>query len=275
MRRLIAAVLICFFAFAATAQSLKVMTYNIRFDNPADGVNAWGPRKEKLTGLLKKYDADIIGVQEALIHQITDITTALPDYAYVGVGRDDGKRKGEYSAILFKKDRFTISEQNTFWLSETPDKPGSKSWDAAITRVATWALVKENTAGREFYVINTHFDHIGQEARKQSAELLKNKLTEFKPGIPIVLTGDFNCTREEDPYKVLTDGETLELIDPASMPVGTFCTFEVKGPECRAIDYIFLTNEWRADGYKVIDDNDGVYYPSDHLPVIITLSFTD
>lgn len=267
--------LLCIVFFDASSQSFRVMTYNIRFDNPADGVNRWSARKQKVFDLIKKYDPDILGVQEALVHQITDITSATADYDYVGVGRDDGKQGGEFSAIIYRKSRFRVIESNTFWLSETPEVPGSKSWDAAITRVATWAIFEDISAGRRFLVINTHFDHIGKEARRRSAEIIKEKASQLATEIPLILTGDFNCTREEDPYQVLTNNELIELIDPASSPEGTFCSFEVNSIDCRAIDYIFLTNEWRADAYKVIRDNDGKYYPSDHLPVMLTVSYTD
>jgi endonuclease/exonuclease/phosphatase family metal-dependent hydrolase len=251
------------------------MSYNIRYDNPDDSINAWPNRKEKVFALFKKYDADIVGLQEALHHQVTEVKEALRGYAFVGVGRDDGNQQGEYSAILYRKERFDLVDQNTFWLSENPETPGSKNWDAAITRVATWAVMMDKKTGRRLLIINTHFDHIGKEARKQSAEILKRRISELAPNIPVVLTGDFNCTRDDEPYQIITDGETIELIDPAPMVTGTFCGFKVNSIPCRAIDYIFLTNEWRADSYTVIDDNDGTYYPSDHLPVMITLSLTD
>ncbi|MBT1702975.1 endonuclease/exonuclease/phosphatase family protein [Chryseosolibacter indicus] len=271
-------VLVCFLAlmmFGSQGQSFKVMTYNIRYDTPNDSINRWSNRKQKVFQLLKNYSPDIFGVQEALYNQVTDIQKNLPGYSYVGVGRDDGKQKGEFSALFYKADRFKVVKQNTFWLSEKPDKPGSKSWDAAITRIATWALLEDKSNSQRFIVINTHFDHIGEEARLKSAELLKAKAIELAPDIPLIITGDFNCTREEAPYHALTNTEVIELIDPAPEPVGTFCTFKVNSRECQGIDYIFVTNQWRADGYKVINDNDGKYYPSDHLPVVITLSYTD
>lgn len=257
---------------ALQAQSFKVMTYNIRYDTPHDSVNQWSNRKHKVVALLKNYTPDIFGVQEALYNQVSDIQKNLSDYSYIGVGRDDGKKKGEFTAIFFRTDRFTLLQQNTFWLSEKPNQPGSKSWDAAITRIATWAMLEDKQNKQRFLFINTHFDHIGEEARLRSAELLKAKASELAPDVPVVITGDFNCSREEAPYHALTNTELIELIDPAPEPKGTFCTFKVGGMECRAIDFIFITNEWRADGYKVIDDNDGKYYPSDHLPVMLTLS---
>lgn len=269
-------VLIAVFSFyGSAAQSFQVMTYNIRYDNPADSVNAWPNRKHKVFELLKKYDPDLLGLQEVLHHQLSEITGAISQYASVGVGRDDGKQGGEYSPILYKKQRFELIDQNTFWLSEQPTVPGSKSWDAAITRIATWALLQDKQTARKFLVINTHFDHMGAEARKQSAAIIKNKATELSPEVPVIITGDFNCTPEEEPYQIMKDGELLEFVDPASQPLGTFCGFEVNKIECKTIDYIFLSSEWRADRYKVITDNDGRYYPSDHLPVTLSVSLSE
>jgi endonuclease/exonuclease/phosphatase family metal-dependent hydrolase len=253
------------------AQEIKVMTYNIRLDTPVDSVNQWPKRTQKVFDLIRKYDPDILGVQEAIHHQLMDLVKNLPQYDYVGVGRDDGKTKGEYSAILYKKDRFSVLQQGTFWLSETPDVPGSKSWDAAITRVASWAKLKDNKTNKDFLSINTHFDHIGTEARRQSASLLKKKANELVKGLPVIITGDFNCTRSDAPYATIMNPDGLKLIDPLpGEPIGTFCGFKVKGIECRAIDYIFHTDQWNASNYKVITDNDGKYYPSDHLPVMTT-----
>ena len=258
---------------AAAAQQIDVMTYNIRFDNPADGINQWGSRRERIYALLKKYDPDVFGVQEALHHQLTDIKKNLEGYEFVGVGRDDGKQKGEYSAIFYRTSRLEVIKQNTFWLSETPDVPGSKSWDAAITRVASWAMFRDKKTNAEFLMINTHFDHIGTEARKNSAALLKIKAKEIGDDLPMIITGDFNFTREEEPYKVIMNPTELELNDsaPKKNPGGTFCNFGVGSQECRAIDYIFYTNDWTIEQYSIYYDNDGKNYPSDHVPVAVTL----
>jgi len=265
---------VLFLAIACRAQELKVMTYNIRFDNPADGVNAWPNRKSKVFELLKQYDPDILGVQEALEHQIKEIIMAIPEYDFIGVGRDDGKTKGEYSAILYKKSKFSVSDPATFWLSETPAVPGSKNWDAAITRVVTWSKFKAKNTETEFYVLNTHFDHIGKEARKKSAELIRKRTSELK-GAPVIITGDFNCTRQDEPYKIMMQKNAITLIDPAPENApGTYCTFVVNGPECNPIDYIFHTPQWKSSHYKIITDNDGKHYPSDHLPVMVTLRLT-
>lgn len=272
--------LLLVFAFSAymqsAAQGVNVMTYNIRFDNPADGINQWGNRKQKVFDLIKKYDPDILGVQEALHHQLKDLTGYLVQYTFIGVGRDDGKQAGEYSAILFNKNRFEVLDQNTFWLSETPEIPGSRSWDAAITRVATWARLKDKRSGAEFVIINTHFDHIGNEARSNSAAILKAKALELGKNLPVIITGDFNCTRDEIPYQRMMAKSGLQLHDPATQNApGTFCNFAVNSMACRAIDYIFHSDHWNAVNYTVIQDNDGKNYPSDHLPVMVKLTLKD
>lgn len=249
------------------------MTYNIRVDNTGDGVNQWNGRKNKVFDLLKKYDPDIIGVQEALHHQLMDIRDNLKDYEFFGKGREDGNQKGEYSAVLIRKDRFEILEKNTFWLSETPEIPGSKNWDAAITRVVSWAKLRDKKSKKDFIMINTHFDHIGKEARKKSAELLKARAGTLAQDLPVIVTGDFNFTRDAPPYQVMIDPASISLIDTAPTdPPPTFCGFAVGAMSCIGIDYIFVTRQWDSGNYQVIRDNDGKYYPSDHLPVMVTLT---
>src|SRR5690606_27998654 len=199
---------------STSAQSLKVMSYNIRYDNPMDGRNAWPLRKDRLIQLVREQAPDILGVQEALHHQLTEMLDGLEGYAFVGVGRDDGKEAGEYSAILYKKSAFELRDQNTFWLSETPNVPGSKSWDAAITRVVTWARLYSKHLGTEILAVNTHFDHIGKEARLRSAEMIRKKIPELAGDLPVILTGDFNVTRNDPPYQALMKPGGYELIDP-------------------------------------------------------------
>jgi endonuclease/exonuclease/phosphatase family metal-dependent hydrolase len=253
----------------ATAQPVKVMSYNIRFDNPGDGVNAWPNRTGKVVEVIQKFGPDIIGVQEALHHQLEDLIRKLPDYSYVGVGRDDGKLKGEYSAILYKHARFGLLSNATFWLSETPEIPGSKSWDAAITRVATWARFFDKEANLEFFFLNTHFDHIGKTARELSALLIKSKLEELAQQSPMLISGDFNCTPAEPPYQHLVRDDKTRLYDSnTGTPVGTYCGFEVGSMECVPIDFIFHSAEWTVNRHHVLSDNDGKHYPSDHLPVL-------
>lgn len=254
---------------------MRVMSYNLRFDNPADGINQWSSRKEKVFSLIKKYQPDIIGVQEALQHQLVDIVTNNSTYAYIGVGRDDGKTAGEYSAIIYNKKRFVVLEENTFWLSETPETPGSKNWDAAITRVATWAKLKDKKTKKVYFVLNTHFDHIGTEARLKSAQLIKSKLNALAGNLPVIVTGDFNCEPTEAPYATMTNNEHYKLADAGKGNMeGTYCTFAVNGQPCKRIDYIFFSADWTGSNYQVINDNDGQNYPSDHLPIMSIFTIT-
>jgi endonuclease/exonuclease/phosphatase family metal-dependent hydrolase len=266
--------LLIFFVSSLSAQPVKVMTYNIRYDNEGDGVNQWDKRKTKVFDLLKKYDPDIIGVQEALHHQLTDIAAALKGYEFFGAGRDDGKQKGEHSAIFIRKNRFKLLEQNTFWLSKTPEVPGSKDWDAAITRVVTWSRLQDKKSKQTFMMINTHFDHRGKESRRNSAALIKERAASLAKDLPVVITGDFNFTREAPPYEVMMNPSTLKLVDtaPTANAPGTACGFQVDARPCSAIDYIFHTPHWTSSNYQVIKDHDGTYYPSDHLPVMVELS---
>jgi endonuclease/exonuclease/phosphatase family metal-dependent hydrolase len=267
--------LIFFFLMAAASaysQSIKVMSYNIRLDVASDGVNQWSNRKEKLPALIAKYNPDLLGLQEAMHHQLMDILKALPQYGYIGVGRDDGKEKGEYSAILYKKDKFTVTSDKTTWLSETPDVPGSKNWDAAITRILTRGVFTDKKTKKKFLYYNTHFDHIGKEARKNSAEIiLKTIKEENQDNLPVIVTGDFNSQVTEDPYKIISASMTDAR--PAESTQGTFCTFKVNGQECTLIYHIFYSKNIKRNAYQVILDNDGTHYPSDHLPVMATLSF--
>jgi endonuclease/exonuclease/phosphatase family metal-dependent hydrolase len=273
MKKLLLPILL-FSIITGFTQSIKVMTYNIRLDHVSDGVNQWPNRKQKVFDLIIKYNPDIFGVQEALPNQMEDLAQNLPEYSYIGVGRDDGKSNGEFSALFFKNAKYKPVDQNTFWLSETPEIPGSKSWDAAITRIVTWGRFTDLKGAKEFVVINTHFDHIGKEARKNSAELIKSKASQIAGDFPLIIMGDLNCMRNDPPYSVMMNSSlTPKLFDPAPQSApGTFCGFEVNAIECRAIDYIFYSQHWSAKNYKAITDNDGKYYPSDHLPVIVELS---
>lgn len=253
------------------------MTYNIRLDTQQDGVNAWPNRLTKVVSLIQKYNPDIFGVQEALPNQIKDLQNEFPEFAYVGVGRDDGKEKGEFSAIFFRNNRFGLLESKTFWLSETPDVPGSKSWDAAITRIATWARLYDTKTKKEFTIYNTHFDHEGLQARTLSAGYLAGVVAGKRTNTqqPIILTGDFNFERDEASYDAILAGKELFDSRPQGETNGTFCGFEVGKMECKGIDYIFHTKEWIPKKYLVISDNDGKYYPSDHLPVLVEFELAE
>jgi endonuclease/exonuclease/phosphatase family metal-dependent hydrolase len=260
----------------AQETSFSVLTYNIRYDNPADGENAWSERRHFLAGQLRFYAPDIFGVQEALRHQLEFLGEQLPAYSWVGVGRDDGEAGGEYSAVFFRKSRFSVQQSGTFWLSPTPERV-SKGWDAALPRICTWALLEDKAAGRHVWVFNTHFDHVGREARRMSASLLLLRLWEMnRQRYPVVLMGDFNAGPNTEPIQILL----RELYDararsqePPFGPEGTFNGFRFHEPVELRIDYIFTTPDLRVRKYAVLSDSKNCRYPSDHLPVYALLAY--
>ncbi len=253
------------------AQQMNIISFNIRYNTPNDGINAWPNRIEMVTGLLKFHDADIFGLQEALIGQIEDIQNNLPEYEWFGVGRDDGKKAGEFSPVFFKKSKYILVKHGTFWLSKTPEKP-SKNWDAALNRIVTWGRFKSKVTGKQFLVFNTHFDHIGVEARKNSASIIRNKIEEMTKGInlPVILTGDFNLAPEEEPITLiktyLSDSREISEEKPYG-PLGTFNSFDWNAPMEKRIDYIFVHGEIKVLKYAVLTDSKEKRFPSDHLPV--------
>lgn len=258
----------------------RVLTYNIRLDTPADGVNQWGNRKGKVADLLRKEAPTIFGVQEALYNQMADLQTLMPDYAWYGAGRDDGKTKGEFSAIFYHKKYLVVRDSGTFWLSETPEVPGSKSWDAAITRVCSWVKLEVKGTDRRFFVFNTHFDHVGEKARLESMRLIAQKVKGIAGEAPFLLMGDFNCEPNSAPYAVTQDKSLWNVTDAwvslaanANEKPCTFTGFKVEGAECRRIDYIFFNPYFKARKCRIINDHDGTHYPSDHLPVVADLIF--
>lgn len=268
----------CLGATAINAQSMKAMTYNIRFDNPADGPNTWDQRRDKVVGLVQFYEPDVLGTQEGLKHQLDYIKTGLGNYDYVGVGRDDGKEKGEYSALFYRTDRLVLLESSTFWLSLTPEVP-SKGWDAALERVCTYALFRVKKTGKKIWVFNTHFDHVGQDARVQSARLILEKIRTLtaKKNHRVILMGDFNLTPDEQAISTLKEGltDTRETAGAKAYgPESTFNAFKFDLPPDRRIDYIFTGKTgFSLTRYAVIDDFYDFKYPSDHLPVLADLRF--
>ncbi len=249
--------------------SFNVMTYNIRMNTPDDGVNAWPLRKNKVIGLFKFHQPDIFGIQEALSDQLTDLVAGLKDFDHLGVGRDDGKSLGEHMAVFYRKSRFEKLDGGTFWLSQTPDKPGL-GWDAVCNRTCTWLKLKDKMTKKTFYFFNTHLDHRGRTARIESAKLILKFMKEInKDGLPFILTGDFNSTKDNEPIQIilkeLTDSRTISETEPYG-PEGTSGGFDVKIMP-RTIDYIFVNEKVNVLRYAVLSDSFGLYYPSDHLPV--------
>lgn len=258
---------------------LKVMTFNIRLDTKVDGDNQWNNRKDFAADLVKFYNADIFGAQEVLNHQLNDLLTRLPGYAYVGVGREDGKTKGEYAPIIYKIDRFVLEDSGNFWLSEDINAVGKKGWDAACERVATWGIFKDKKSGKKFFFLNTHLDHKGKIARHEGAALVLEEAYKLSKGLPVIVTGDFNASPGDDPIKVLTDkNDPRHLIhsrDMAGLKYGPEWTFHNYGRvpvEKRLwIDYIFVKGDIKVVSNGVLTDTLNHLYPSDHCPVIATL----
>lgn len=266
-------------------EPIRAMTFNIRFDNPNDGPNAWPHRKEFVASTIRFHQADIVGTQEGMHHQLTDLENLLENFEWVGVGRDTGKKKGEFSAIFFRKDRFDLIEEGTFWHSTTPDVPGSKGWDTAITRITTWARLFDKSNSRSFITFNTHYDHIGVTARKESSNLILQKIHDLANGDPVIFMGDLNTTEQQEPYKIITDSErgpvNLELFDGFYHavhghhgPISTWNGFERIFPD-RRIDYIFVDSNFRVLQHGILADSRDGKFPSDHLPVVADLEFKD
>lgn len=253
--------------------SLKVMTYNIRYNNPKDGQNAWPNRQDKVLKLVLSQDVDVVGIQEALKEQTEFMDSLMTGYGRIGVGRDDGWEKGEYSPILYRTGRYNLRDNGTFWLSETPEMPGSKSWDAAITRICTYAQLIDKQTGKAVWVFNTHFDHKGNKARQESAKLLLTKAKEMAQNEAIVLIGDFNFSPDSEPYKTITSEFSDAFSCYKDGPKTTGRGFAVGEKEGNRIDHVFYSKQLKCSTYSILDKNDGKNYPSDHLPVISTLSF--
>lgn len=257
--------------------SLNIMSFNIRYDNPADGVNAWENRKDNVALTISFHDVDICGLQEVLDHQLKYLAEMLPEYEWIGVGRDDGAKKGEYAPVFFRSDRLELLESGFFWLSETPDIAGSFGWDAACTRIVTWGKFSIRTTREEFYFFNTHFDHVGQVAREKSAELLLEKIESITSLGPVFVTGDFNSTNTDKSYSLLTSAQNKgsPLQDTQSLSVnghyGGTQTFNGFNPDLRPnhiIDFIFIRNTGPVLNHGIIADHWDGRFVSDHYPVL-------
>lgn len=255
--------------------TLNVLTFNIRFDNPADSLNAWPYRKDFVADVIKFHEADLIGVQEAMVHQMKDLEQRLPHHNWVGVGRDDGKAKGEFSALFYNKQIFQLIDSGTFWLSPTPEIP-SKGWDAAIVRVCTWAKLMDRHARKEVVFFNTHYDHIGEQARQESSKLIVEKIKEIAGNLPVILTGDFNTEPGTPAYETvaafLSDSKAVSQMTPYG-PEGTWNAFDYNATLDRRIDYIFVNDRLKVKKYAVLSDAKGGRFPSDHLPVYAEVVF--
>lgn len=270
---------VLFFSFVANAQELNVMTFNIRLNIPVDSLNGWPYRKDNVASQILFHEVHLLGVQEALHDQMVDLRQRLPEFKSLGGGRDDGKEKGEYSAIFYDTIRLQLLQSKMFWLSQTPQVPGSKSWDAAFTRVVTWAKFRDKKTKRIFFAFNTHFDHKGEVARRESAKIVLNKIKEIAGNTPVVCTGDFNAEPADEPVGVIMDkNNPLHLIDAKAIsqtphygPAGTFNAFQSKERNDQPIDYIFLKGKWKVTKHATISQTWQGRFASDHFAVLATL----
>ena len=255
---------------------LNVMSFNIRYDNPDDSLNNWQYRKDVAAKTIKNQKADIVGTQEVLVNQLNDLKSRLPEYNAIGVGREDGIEKGEYSAILYKKDRFKEIKSGYFWLSETPEVAGSKGWDGACERIATWAIVEDISSKKQLFFINTHLDHVGKIARQEGVTLLLSRANALANGLPIIMTGDFNATPESDVIKHVTDVNSPEhLIHSKNIAVeksGTDWTFhgfgKVPMERREFIDYVFVSKGIKVAKHSVLPEKLDDTFISDHSVVV-------
>ena len=274
---LLSLLLIMLLAGQMLAQGLTVGSYNVRYDNAGDAGNLWVDRAPVVANLLRFHDFDIFGTQEALKNQLDDISKALPAYARYGLGRDDGKEKGEHSAIFYKKDKFKLLKKGDFWLSQTPDKP-SLGWDATCcNRIASWVYLQDLTNKRKFYVFNVHYDHQGKEARKESSKLLLRKIAEIAGKEPVILTGDFNGDQQSEWYLTIANSGVLkDTYKQVPYPYASNASFNAFGKQLdgnQIIDHIFVTDHFKVNKWGILTDTYHGKFPSDHFPVLVKLSY--
>jgi endonuclease/exonuclease/phosphatase family metal-dependent hydrolase len=268
-------------ASVSATTPLRVMTFNLRLDVASDGPNAWPHRRDRVAALIRFHGADVVGVQEALAHMLTDLDGRLPGFARIGVGRADGRAGGEFSAILYRADRVELIDSGTFWLSPTPDVPGSKGWDTAIERVATWGRFRDRRTGCRYVHLNTHFDHIGEQARQESARLIRRRLADLSAGLPVIVTGDLNAEPTSAPYRVFTRDTIAGAIPPLRDaltvskdghygPTSSWTAFKEIEPG-RRIDYVLVSQPITVLAHGILTDRWDDRFPSDHLPVVAVL----
>ena len=273
---------------------LVAMTFNLRYNNPNDGENAWPKRTDIVLETVREANPDIMGIQEGLIDQVDWLKRTFPEYDSVGMGRE-GENKGEHMTLFFRRDRFELQESGHFWLSETPEVPGSMGWDAACTRMVTWASLYDRAAEREFVAANTHLDHRGREARLESAKMILEAVAQVPDSTPILLTGDFNSAPKHLVHGILTgrqplDGQRCRLRDtwydtphlevttqsggtPRVAEPGTSHGFRGRERAGRRIDWILVSPQFEAASIDIHDKDYDGRYPSDHFPVYATLRY--
>ena len=262
---------------------MRVMSYNIRYGTANDGDNHWDKRREFLVETIKAFDPDLLGTQETLGFQRDYLVERLTGYDVLGVGRDDGKEAGEMTALYFKRSRFEKLDGGHFWLSETPDQPGSKSWDTSLTRMVTWVKLRDRRQpkARPLMFFNTHFDHRGVQARIESARLIRRRVIEANKTCRVIVTGDFNMGEGSETYKALFDlnngqpspvRDTYRVANPTrATNERTFSNFKADAADGPRIDWIGVSKEWQVVSAAIDRTERGGRTPSDHFPVTAVL----
>lgn len=279
---------------------MRCMSFNIKNGYDNDGVDGWQSRAAMVAGMIRFHRPDVAGLQEVLYNQLEDLERLLPEYGFIGVGRDDGEKAGEFMNILYRKQRLELLDSGTFWLSEQPDKPGSMGWDAACARTVTWAKFKDQRDGAEFLHVNTHFDHMGVVAVEQSAHLLVERVTQLAGALPVMITGDFNCTSESVPYRIICQREEQRIpLKDASVVAeyghfGMNFTFHDFNRTLMAsrmfpeqyhhddmseweypspIDFIFVNDQVKVQSFGILADHQAGKFPSDHMPIVADVAW--
>jgi endonuclease/exonuclease/phosphatase family metal-dependent hydrolase len=258
------------------AQQITIGTYNLRYDNPRDSGNLWIDRAPVVSALIRFHDFDIFGTQEGLKNQLDDISNALPQYNQYGIGRDDGKDKGEHSAIFYKKDEFNLLKKGDFWLSQTPDKP-SLGWDATCcNRICSWVYLQHKKSKKKFYFFNAHFDHQGVQARKESSKLILQKIKNIAGNEPVIFTGDLNGSQSSEWYLAIANSNILrDTYKEVKYPYANNASFNGFGSSKQSkdiIDHIFITKHFTAGKWGILTDTYYGKFPSDHFPVVAVVS---
>lgn len=266
-----------------SAQRLYVGTYNIRYNNPNDEKegNAWTQRCSYLCDFINFEQPEIFGTQEVLVDQLNDLIKGLDGYDYIGIGRDDGKEKGEYAAIFYKKEQLRLLENGNFWLSTTPEK-ASLGWDAACIRICTWGKFQDISTGMQFLFFNTHMDHVGVIARRESAQLILNQIKQLAKGVPTILTGDFNVDETDEVYQIFSHSGVLRDCYTNALqrmaPIGTWNDFMQDSRSKARIDHIFVTSDFNIPHYAIFTNSYWLGKSrrniSDHYPVMVKLTYS-
>lgn len=279
MKRIFILVIVLIGCQSMQAQDLQVMTFNIRLNISSDSLNAWPYRKDKVASQILFYKVNLLGVQEALPDQMQDLRQSLTGYKSIGGGREDGKDKGEHSSIFYDTARLQPLGSGMYWLSLTPEVVGSKGWDAALPRIVTWGRFKDRKSKKIFFAFNTHFDHMGKEARRQSAHMVLERVKAIAGNMPVIFTGDFNAQPTDEPIMIILDkSDPLHLTDSKELsksrhygPAGTFNGFKNREIYDQPIDYIFVTKQWKVLTHATISETWEGRFASDHFAVLATL----